>query len=725
MKNIYSCANELTEVQQNNLRSVCSDILYELGKHLSEAIRFANHQKISDSDFWVGLFEATDPFGAKSIISEGEGHHFSSQIPSDPYGELDLQACLKYLFYGGSRRKHQDQRNFLNLFVGTANYFYRPPKGKNAPLQLYGDGFCKLLYPGIELRNTMGGHAGSATVSKLTLADLNEYRSIHHILRIVTGLMAPLCTVNWDAAKQQACIDFTKGLWKRVYKSLGEVSYSIPGMMEAMGIPESDRSSVENDFIAAKLRIQRDNVFISGDVSDVAYALYFSWNAVHNKEAEMFQSLYNSVRLTPGTAHDEQEPDWDSLNVEELKVLSDHGNAEAQFRLARCYLTGEGVDADEGEAYSYFHDAANQGHVQAQVQMGKFCELGKGGSDNRFRDPLFPDECLIQLEEAAKWYMKAAEQNDAEGCLNLGRCYEQGIGLPRDMVKARRCYSRAANKGCVEATVAASMLYLRSLGCQNTDKSVAQGMLQTLAETVPAAMTALGICYQHGYGIMPDILEAVKLYQTAAKLGNAQAKYLLAKCYEQGAGVEMDMSTYFTLLHEAAVMGSPEAAIEDGFNPPTWQENDQDSALAQCLLANCLPEEWSGEEILRLYSTAAKKGCQSAVYGMAKCHEFGICAQPDYDRAVYLYKQAANAGEVNAMVRLAGHYHDVACGKAQDDEYLYEGGNGFAMAQAHSWYQFAARCGHPVAQKWMVANSTPKQVEIWSAYAAKCGNHAP
>lgn len=724
MKNIYSCMSQLNDIQNDNVHNELQVILKDFTKCLTAAICFANKQaKVSDANFWAGLFERDanrDSILAFGADKDGLPH----QVPTNPYKKLDLQACLKYLYYGGNRPTYQDQKNFLNLFIGQENrdyYYKRVTKDNKTISQLHAGNFSWLLYQGISVRNTIAGHPDEDTVCELTFADRSVPHSVPHILRVITGLMEPLCSVSWDAAEQQKCTEFVNGLWLRIYLALGEAPYSIPGIMKAMDFPESDRLSVEHALIESGLQVQGDQVYVCGDIGDVAYALYFSRNAVHNRMTEMFKSLYNSVRLKARTSS-EPEPDWDSLNVEELKVLSDKGNAEAQYRLACCYLSGEGIDADEAKAYHYFHEAANQDHPHAQVQLGKFCELGKGGQSNPFRDVLFPEECLIDLEEAATWYMKAANQNDTEGYLNLGRCYEQGIGLPRDLVKARRCYSRAANENCNEAKVAAAMLYLRSLGCQNTDKSVAQGMLRELAETVPAAKTALGICYQHGHGITPDIVEAVRLYREAADMGDAQAKYQLAKCYAQGTGVEMDMSAYFTLLQEAADMGCPEAAIESRFDPPTWQADDQGSALAQCLLAECLPEEWSGEEILCLYSTAAKTGYQPAVYGMAKCHERGIGTQPDYDRAVYLYKRAANAGEVDAMVRLAAHYHDVACGKAQDDEYLYEGGDGFAMAQAHCWYQFAARCGHPTAQKWMVENATPKQAQIWRAYAAKCGN---
>lgn len=722
MKSIYSCMSTLTEAQQINVKDELLKILPELGLHLAAAIRFANRQAgVSDADFWAGMFDPTDVVKQISIYKNGENGHYKTTTPRDPYDTMDLQACQKYLFFGGNRQTTQDQKNFFNLFLGPENTAYSYIKRGTSSILQAGT-FSDLLKVGIDIRNYWAGHSDKAKIDKLTLADRVDFSSIPYVLRVISGLLEPLRTVNWDAVKRQACIDFTNGLWGRIYHAIGDVPYSIPGIMKAMGIPEADRANVEHDFIEANLRIQADQVFVCGDIADVAYALYFSWSAVHNKEAEMFQSLYNSVRLRTVTAPVEEEPDWDALTVAELRILADKGKPEAQYRLGLCYLKGEGIVADEGQAYQLFQKAANQGHPRAQVQMGKFCELGKGGQDNPYRDDLFGPECLIDLEEAANWYLKAAGQNDAEGCFHLGRCYEQGIGLPRDMIRARRCYSRAANDGCHEAKVALDMLYLRSLGCQNSDKSVAQAMLEKLTETVPAAKTALGICYQHGHGIMPDIRQAVTLYREAAELGDAQAKYQLAKCYEQGFGVELDRVTYFALLQEAADMGCPEAAIEGQFDPPTWQEKDQGNAQAQCLLAECLPEEWSGEEILRLYSTAAKKGYQPAVYGMAKCYDQGIGVRPDYGHAVHLCKQAANAGEVNAMVRLAQHYHDVACGKVQDGEYEYEGGEGYAMAHAKSWYQFAARCGHPDAQKWLIANTTSKEAEKWRNYAAQCGN---
>lgn len=46
-----------------------------------------------------------------------------------------------------------------------------------------------------------------------------------------------------------------------------------------------------------------------------------------------------------------------------------------------------------------FEQAAMQGHITTQVDLAEMYRLGKGGKKD--------------LEQAAKWYIKAAEQGDA------------------------------------------------------------------------------------------------------------------------------------------------------------------------------------------------------------------------------------------------------------------------------------------------------------------------
>jgi len=56
-----------------------------------------------------------------------------------------------------------------------------------------------------------------------------------------------------------------------------------------------------------------------------------------------------------------------------------------------------------------------------------------------------------QYEEAALWYRRGADQNDMGSQYNLGRLYEQGLGVPKDPALALKWYSAAALQGNANA----------------------------------------------------------------------------------------------------------------------------------------------------------------------------------------------------------------------------------------------------------------------------------
>ncbi len=53
--------------------------------------------------------------------------------------------------------------------------------------------------------------------------------------------------------------------------------------------------------------------------------------------------------------------------------------------------------------------------------------------------------------EAAKWFRKAAEQNNAEGQTALGHAYATGEGVDKDPIEAVKWYRKAAIQNSAEA----------------------------------------------------------------------------------------------------------------------------------------------------------------------------------------------------------------------------------------------------------------------------------
>ena len=66
--------------------------------------------------------------------------------------------------------------------------------------------------------------------------------------------------------------------------------------------------------------------------------------------------------------------------------------------------------------------------------------------------------------EAVKSLRKAAEQGDAAAQSCLGRCYQEGIGVPKDYSEAARWYRKAAEQGDDHAQSCLGLFYATGEG---------------------------------------------------------------------------------------------------------------------------------------------------------------------------------------------------------------------------------------------------------------------
>ena len=59
-------------------------------------------------------------------------------------------------------------------------------------------------------------------------------------------------------------------------------------------------------------------------------------------------------------------------------MAAEQGHAQAQFNLGAMYATGEGVLQDDAEAVKWYRMAAEQGHAMAQSNLGVMYDKGQG-----------------------------------------------------------------------------------------------------------------------------------------------------------------------------------------------------------------------------------------------------------------------------------------------------------------------------------------------------------
>ncbi|MDT9597805.1 SPOR domain-containing protein [Sphingosinicella rhizophila] len=119
--------------------------------------------------------------------------------------------------------------------------------------------------------------------------------------------------------------------------------------------------------------------------------------------------------------------------IAQWRPLAERGDADAQFNLGQAYKLGRGVNADIKIAQNWYQKAAQQGHEQAQANLGLI--LFQNG--NR--------------AGAMPWLKKAAESDDPRAQYVYGTALFNGDLIAKDWPRAYAMMQRAAAQGLPQA----------------------------------------------------------------------------------------------------------------------------------------------------------------------------------------------------------------------------------------------------------------------------------
>jgi len=115
-----------------------------------------------------------------------------------------------------------------------------------------------------------------------------------------------------------------------------------------------------------------------------------------------------------------------------FRPFAEQGHVDAQFNLGLMYDKGEGTPQDYAAALKWYRLAAEQGDASAQYNVALMHDQGEGTAQD--------------YAEALQWYRLAAAQGDADAQYNLGVMYGKGLGTPQDYAEAHKYYNLAASR---------------------------------------------------------------------------------------------------------------------------------------------------------------------------------------------------------------------------------------------------------------------------------------
>ena len=374
-----------------------------------------------------------------------------------------------------------------------------------------------------------------------------------------------------------------------------------------------------------------------------------------------------------------------------FRVAAERDMSEAQYILSMLLTENLVVNRNWEEAYQWARKAAASGHKPAQEAVADFEARGLGvpretregqrdttsqrkaasvkhavgfvfmDSDtvaqddatllkDALRNPSpqlrralgLPKRGNIRLDTDSigmKAISDAAEEGSPEALTIMGRNYEKGIGVQKDVVLASLYYVRAIRMSSPRAPGLLQRMLEQENAIAHLRSQVEQGNPD--AQFVWAALAALRLDYmlakEHGFVTEK---QALVLLEKAAGADHMQATIELGLCYYAGRWVVEDRNRATELWKRAALMGSREAKtrlaaleVQTKADPMKVEEAIKDldaaaqagSVLAQVALGYCF-ETGSGvvassSEAARIYRAAAQRGSQDAYYALKRMHD--------------------------------------------------------------------------------------------------------
>lgn len=450
---------------------------------------------------------------------------------------------------------------------------------------------------------------------------------------------------------------------------------------------ETELSSINvNTFMAPEIIASLADCLYSGQGADgqgvdanlpLAAHLY----EVAAKKGNALAQFNTGVCYANGSGVDKD----DSLAFKWYLVAAENNEMHAQYWLASLYSIGRGCEKNEAEerrwleasavngfvaaecafgvyllvrgessaAFQWFEKAGNDGYPDGLAHVGQCYEHGWGVARDEslalesYRKAKSMGSALAELliglhylrlgcyEDALKCIESARAMGDAEASLALGQCYEHGIGVERDASRAEELFQESADRGCVTAI---TMMGVSLMDNQEFEKGFCR-FVEASSLGDPEAKACLGLCYEMGWCVCPNMKIALDYYRDAARLGSVFAHVALGECLMYGNGCDTNLTEAVALLLKASERGNPVAQYDIG-----------------CCYAEGLGVESNATIAVQWYEKASERDYLPACHELGVCYSEGFGVEPDMEKAIGYFRRAERYGflpSIEALERLA------------------------------------------------------------------------
>lgn len=275
--------------------------------------------------------------------------------------------------------------------------------------------------------------------------------------------------------------------------------------------------------------------------------------------------------------------------------------------------------------------AAQNGDPDAQFFVGKSFEKGFGVEKD--------------VKKAFDWYIAAESNGNMEACFSVGQLLADGMGIPIDEVAACDWFEKAADAGHSNAQLRLAFHLFWGHGIKkDVEKAHYWGKrgLSDLQNQDPSFLYSAGQCYYYGIGVDKNLELAYNYFRTSANNSFPPAWQKLGEIFLRDRSSPMN--------NDKEALRYFEMASNVGF--PAGQNSHGECLRDGIGLKKCLPEAFN------MFERASQMGHSVALNNLGNCYSRGEGTVKNLQKAAHFWKLAADKGNVYAQYNLGISFRD-------------------------------------------------------------------
>lgn len=195
-----------------------------------------------------------------------------------------------------------------------------------------------------------------------------------------------------------------------------------------------------------------------------------------------------------------------------------------------------------------------------------------------------------------------AKQGNIKAMYDVGKLYERGRGVIKDITKAANFYQQASTAGNPSAQARLGILYFEGRGVKQNYKKALSLLISAANKNIPSAQFQLANMYELGTGVTQNLPKAIEWYKKADKYGYYLAKSKvtrLQKLLSSGGSIKRKATPQ--AVTKAKKASSP--LIQSLLNGK-WVKRKRAVGYLPSAISNCAKESYSS---MRCISTSQER----------------------------------------------------------------------------------------------------------------------